>query len=346
MSALTLIMTASGLGRFTAAQVQDDIDLTVAKVGFTASSFVAAPSLTALPGEFRRVSAVSGQAVGDNIVHMVVRDDGAIAYTVRGFGLFLADGTLFAVYGQDTPIVEKSALTTLLMPLDIAFPTAAIDKLTFGDTNFLNPPATTLTKGIIELATQAEADTGTDTARVAPVSVLKAMLVALEARLNQAVADLATSVGQALDGLAARTVYGSGLVKGGGRNDTNRILTVDAASGPQTRAGTALDLAVTPAGLAAAGAVFVVKQAIEANGGYRSWSDGVKECWGAVNVPANATVSVPLPVAHSDFCVPVGSCSINQDEASIGVLNATAAGFDVKNRNPLGTTFFWHTKGR
>lgn len=161
MSALSLIMTTAGLGRFTAAQVQDDIDLTVAQVGFTASEFVAAPSLTALPGEFRRVSTISGASVGDNIVHMIVRDEAPLGYTVRGFGLFLADGTLFAVYGQSAPICEKSPLTTLLMPLDIAFPTSAIDKLEFGDTNFLNPPATSALKGVVRFATQAESDAGT-----------------------------------------------------------------------------------------------------------------------------------------------------------------------------------------
>ncbi|MCP8893001.1 phage tail protein [Sphingomonas faeni] len=98
MSALKLVMTTAGLGRFTAAQAGDDIDLTIARVGLTDTAFVAAPSLTALPGEFRRLSTVSGSVEAENVVHMTVTDDAAISYTVRGFGLFLTDGTLFAAY--------------------------------------------------------------------------------------------------------------------------------------------------------------------------------------------------------------------------------------------------------
>jgi hypothetical protein len=37
--------------------------------------------------------------------------------------------------------------------------------ITFGDTNFLNPPATTTRQGVVELATNAEAAAGTDTQR-------------------------------------------------------------------------------------------------------------------------------------------------------------------------------------
>jgi hypothetical protein len=343
--ALRLTMTTRGLQRFSDAQLGGDIDLRITEVGFTDAGFITAPTLTALPGEFRRIATLSGAVVGDNVVHMIVRDDEAVRYQARGFGLFLADGTLFAVYGQGDRIVEKAAAATLLFAIDIVFPTSEIAAITFGDANFLNPPATTERAGVVRLATPAEADAGVATLVVAPVSVLKAMLVAIEARLTQALTDFETMIGDALDGLAARTTYGSGLVKGGGRNDENRTLTVDAATGDQVRAGTALDLAVTPAALAGAGAVYVVQQAIQANGGYRVWSDGLKECWGSVNVPANASVSVALPVPHTEFCVPVGTSSINQDEASIGALNASAAGFDVRNKNPMPTTFYWHTKG-
>jgi hypothetical protein len=344
MTALNLILTQAGIARFTAAQMGDPIDLTVAEIGLTGQDFYAAPTLTALPGEFRRVGGVSGQVVGDNIAHIVMRDDAAIGYTVRGFGLFLADGTLLAAYGQPTPIVEKSPAVTLLMPLDLAFPTAAIDKLAFGNANFLNPPATTATLGMVYLATIEQANAG-DARRVTTGAIVKAMIAAAVTAFQAILDDAVTAMGEAFDGLASRTAYGSGLVKGGGRNDANRTFTVDAASGVDLLAGTALDLAVTPAALAAAGVVYVVEQSLAGASGFRRWSDGLKECWGAVGVPANTTVTVGLPIPHSDGCVPTGSCSIAQDEASIGVLNPSAAGFQVRNRNPMGTTFYWHTKG-
>lgn len=334
MSALKLIMTTAGLGRFTAAQASDDIDLTIARVGLTDTVFAAAPTLTALPGEFRRLSTVSGSVEAENIVHMTVSDDEAVSYMVRGFGLFLTDNTLFAVYSQPTTIAEKSLGSMLALAIDIAFPAAGVDQITFGSTNFLNPPATTERKGVVELATLAEGTAG-DTMRVTTGAVVKAML-----------ADAMASVAQALSGIMGRTIYGSGLVTGGGDLTANRTLTVTAATAAETRAGIAANTAVTPAGLADAGAVFVVSQALQANGGYRVWSDGLKECWGSIGVAGNTTVNVAMPVEHTSFIVPSGAPgAIAQDEQSFGVSNVTAAGFALHNENPLAATFYWHTKG-
>ena len=262
MSALKLIMTTAGLGRFTAAQAGDDIDLTIARVGLTASAFVAAPSLTALPGEFRRLSTVSGSVEAQNIVHMTVTDDEAISYTVLGFGLFLTDGTLFAAYSQPTTIAEKSSGSMLALAIDIAFPAAGVDQITFGSTDFLNPPASTDRKGVVELATLAEANAG-DTFRVTTGAVVKAMI-----------ADAVAAIAQALSGITSRTLYGSGLVKGGGDLTANRTFTVDAATAADIRAGARGDMAVTPAALRAAGTASFVEN------GRRVSPDGYVEIWG------------------------------------------------------------------
>jgi hypothetical protein len=354
--ALTIVMTNAGLARFTAAQLGEPVDLTVATIGLTNADFIVAPTLTALPGKFREISTISGQAIGDNVIHLVLRDDDeAAAYTARGFGLFFADGTLFAVYGQPAALFSKSLQSSFMAAIDLAFPTPDIDRLTFGDANWLNPPATTETAGVLKLATLDQANAG-DSRRAVTGAVVKAMIGAavagFQTTLDNALAGFGNTLtgaigamGEALDGLAARTVYGNGLVKGGGRNDVNRTLTVDTATAAEIVAGTAQDRAVTPGGLGAAGAVYVVEHSIAGGSGYRRWSDGLKECWGSIGVPANTTVPVDLPILHTDNCVPVGSCSIPQDEASIGVLNPSAGGFQVRNRNPVGTTFYWHTKG-
>lgn len=239
MTALKLTMTTAGLGRFTAAQASDDIDLTIARVGLTAANFVTAPTLTALPGEFKRLATVSGSVEAQNIVHMTVTDDDVVSYTVRGFGLFLADGTLFAAYSQPTPIVEKSVGAMLALAVDIAFPVPGVENISFGSTNFLNPPGTELRKGVVELATLDEANGG-DTTRVTTGAVVKAMI-----------ASAIDAVGQALAGITSRTIFGSGLVKGGGDLTASRTLTVDAATASEVVAGTRGDVAITPAGLAA-----------------------------------------------------------------------------------------------
>jgi hypothetical protein len=232
MSKLVLVITQAGQARFTAAQLGDAIDLKVARIGLTAQPFVAAPTLTRLPGQFRQVDTVSGEAVGDNVVHMVVRDAEAIAYTVRGFGLFLADGTLLAAYCHDTPLFEKSTVSEMHLALDIAFPTDQVAALSFGDTNFLNPPATTETKGVAELATQAEVDAGADTVRIVTPRTL-----------TQRLSALATSI-------LGRRIDTAGLATGGGDLSADRTITVPAASAAEANAGTLATKALTPASIA------------------------------------------------------------------------------------------------
>ncbi|MCG7349289.1 gp53-like domain-containing protein [Sphingomonas sp. ACRSK] len=231
MSKLVLVITQAGQARFAAAQLGDTIDLQVARVGLTDRAFVAAPTLTGLPGEFRSVETVSGAVVGDNIVHMIVRDAEPLAYTVRGFGLFLADGTLLAAYCHDAPLFEKSTASEMHLALDIAFPVGQVAALTFGDTNFLNPPATTEIKGVAELATQAEVDAGTDAARIVTPRTLAQRLSALT-----------TSI-------FGRKVATAGLATGGGDLSADRTITVTAASAAEADAGALATKALTPASL-------------------------------------------------------------------------------------------------
>jgi hypothetical protein len=228
MSKLALTITQAGHARFTAAQVDDDIDLSISAVGLTNTVFVAAPTLTALPGEFGRVSTISGEAVGDNVVHMIVRDSEPNAYQVRGFGLFLADGTLFASYAQAEPLFEKSALSDMHLAIDIAFPTGNVEQLTFGDTNFLNPPATTARRGVAELATQEEVDAGADPERIVTPKTLA----------------------QRFAFFFGRKISTAGLATGGGDLTADRTITVPAASAAEADAGTLATKALTPASIA------------------------------------------------------------------------------------------------
>jgi len=330
--AIPLTITAAGLARFTAAQVADDIDLAISSVGVTDADFVVAPTLEVLPGEFRRIEAISGEAVGPNMVHMIIRDDDALRYTVRGVGLFLDDGTLFAVYGQPTPLFEKSALATLLIAIDIAFPVADVGVLTFGDTNFLNPPATIETMGVVELATQDEADAGVDDRRVAPISVMAASIAnavtavrtTLSKLINDNVAALSAAVIEAVDGLSARTTYGSGLAKGGGRNDSNRLLTVEAATGDDIRSGARLDAAVTPAALRDARVLYVV----DSREGYRALSDGTVEQWGIADYgrTSEGAFALNFPTPFPTECTGIFTMTRNSNQTDLGLTNVQEVG--------------------
>lgn len=138
----------------------------ITQIGLTSTAFVPSAGLTALPGEIKRVATFGGQAVGDDTVHVTIRDDSATSYTLRGFGLYLADGTLFASYGQADPIMEKSAASMLLLATDTRFSGIDTTQIQFGDAGFLYPPATTEVVGVVELATTTEAEDATDTQRV------------------------------------------------------------------------------------------------------------------------------------------------------------------------------------
>lgn len=137
----------------------------ITQIGLTSTAFVPSAGLTGLPGEIKRVATFGGQAVGDDTVHVTIRDDSATSYTLRGFGLYLADGTLFASYGQADPIMEKSAASMLLLATDTRFSGIDTTQIQFGDAGFLYPPATTEIVGVVELATSTEAEDATDIQR-------------------------------------------------------------------------------------------------------------------------------------------------------------------------------------
>jgi hypothetical protein len=258
MAALTLMMTNAGLARFSAAQLGNGTDLRIATIGITDAAIVVAPTLTALPGEFRRIATISGAQVGNNIVHLIVRDDALVEYGVRAFALYLSDGTMFAVYGQAGRIMQKATQASNLLAIDIAFPAANIASISFGDTNFLLPPATTETKGLVELATLPEAQAGTAGSLAITAAVLKSLLDTIRSGID-AVTNAVGLTSASLSALLARTITGGGLVTGGGDHTASRVLTVAAATAAEVDAGAIATKAVTPAGLVNVFASIVAK---------------------------------------------------------------------------------------
>lgn len=137
----------------------------VAEIGLANAPFVADKGLTKLPNELKRITTFGGANIAPDTIHATLKDDTADQYSLYGFGLYLENGVLLAAYGQATPIMEKSPAALLLLSTDLQFATIDATQLVFGDASFLNPPATTERQGVVELATQAEVDAGTDDAR-------------------------------------------------------------------------------------------------------------------------------------------------------------------------------------
>lgn len=165
---LAALINASGTG--TAAIV-------IAAIGLSPTAITPAATMTALPGETARVTTISGSVVSPNTIHVVMQDTSANAYSANAFGLYLNDGTLFAVYGQPTPIYVKTAASAGLLAIDVTFAAALAGSITFGNANFINPPASNTVMGVVQLATLAQAQAGSDATDVITPATAKGSIL-------------------------------------------------------------------------------------------------------------------------------------------------------------------------
>lgn len=180
---LELVVTEAGRVALVNAANTGTSPVTIAQAGLSATAHVASPGDTVLPGELRRVTTIGGGATADDTIHVSIRDESTAVYDLRSFALYLADGTLFAIYGQPDPILSKTATSTALIANDVIFADIDAAELTFGATNFTDPNATTSTPGLIEIATLAEAQAAVDALRsLTPATAAAALLTWLLAR--------------------------------------------------------------------------------------------------------------------------------------------------------------------
>ena len=162
----TIVITAAGLAEIVNAEHNGTAPVLIKEIGYGTGQYKATDDQTELKKEFKRLSSLSGGAVGDQTIHVTALDASSDSYTVYEIGLFTDKGTLFAVYSQTVPILQKAAQSQSLLSVDIIASAFDATSIVFGDTNFHNPPATTSTLGVVELATDAEVIAGTDASRV------------------------------------------------------------------------------------------------------------------------------------------------------------------------------------
>ncbi|MDC7675383.1 hypothetical protein [Asticcacaulis machinosus] len=162
---LSLVITNAGRAALVNAANTGTNTVLVTQIGVSATAVTANPTMTALAGEIKRLATFGGVAVADDTLHMTIRDETASVYSLRSFALYLSNGVLFGLFGQASPIMEKTVNSTLLLSVDIKLADIAAPTITFGSTEFLNPPATTEVQGVIELATDPEVAGKTDATR-------------------------------------------------------------------------------------------------------------------------------------------------------------------------------------
>jgi len=160
MSAPQITITPAGFAAIVNAEHDGTAPIRITHVGVTAQAFDVNTVGTTVPAEVKRITTFGGKAVSADTLHLNVRDDSQDTYTLRGFGLYLANGVLFAVYSQATPIMEKAAAATLLLATDIRFAKIDATSIDVADVDFINPPATTTQVGVSRFATDLEAAGG------------------------------------------------------------------------------------------------------------------------------------------------------------------------------------------
>jgi hypothetical protein len=338
MTALQMMITDAGLDAIVNAQNGGTDEVLIESIGLSDTPFVMAPTLDAVPGEFRRLDTVSGQAVAENIIHVVAYDPETITYDVTGFGLFDADGTLIAVYSAEAdPILSKAALATSLFAVDIVLASEIADVIEFGDALFLNPPATETVMGVAELATNAEADAGLDDERIMTPKKVKRVLDAAVTLINGSIAVLSAvvdGISNALTALLARTITGGGLATGGGDLTASRVITVTKATGAEVTTGTNDAKAITP--LAFATAMGGRSMGVP---GYVTLFGFIIQ-WGNYSVAANGTASPSFPTSFPSACVFAGITGGRDDTAAQDnnphVNGKSTSGFSIFNATDTG----------
>ncbi|WP_106418714.1 hypothetical protein [Salinicola tamaricis] len=231
---MAIVFTITDAGR--AALVDADHDgttaLTLSEIGFGRGRYTPSADQTALREPIKRLASMAGQAVAADTLHVSVQDESSDTYAVGEIGLFTDTGVLFAVYSQSEWIIEKAAPSTLLLATDLVVEALDVSAITFGDAAFLNPPATTEVAGVLELATQAEVDAGSDARRGVVPRTLKAFI-------DKVLAAYAT-LKQLNDHAASRNHPAA---------TTNAQGMVELATYAETKEGSDNARAVTPAGL-------------------------------------------------------------------------------------------------
>lgn len=177
---MQVVITNAGLEAIVNAQATGTNAVTISKIGVGSGKYTPLATASALVDETKRLDVIEGGTPGDNAIHVACRDDSADSYPVYEFGLFLEDGTLFAIYSQQDPIIQKTSTSQMMLSVDVKLEGVEASSISFGAVSYVFAAATSENAGIVELATEDEVLQGEDTQRAVTPAQLAKLLATLE----------------------------------------------------------------------------------------------------------------------------------------------------------------------
>ncbi|EFR2597420.1 phage tail protein [Salmonella enterica] len=184
MSKLLFTMTDAGRQELVNANKTGINKVEIVSVGLGSRYYVTSTSQTNITNEIKRLTTIGGKVVSPDTIHVTAKDDSKDEYVVHTIGLYSNNGTLFAVYSQEQAIINKASSTIALISSDIAIKTLETNNITFGDVEFINPPATETVVGVSRFANEQEIEEGTDDSLAVSAKRLKQAIVKHEQSRN------------------------------------------------------------------------------------------------------------------------------------------------------------------
>ena len=184
MSKLLFTMTDAGRKALVNANKTGTNKVEIVSVGLGSRYYATSTTQTKITDEIKRLTTIGGKVVSPDTIHVTAKDDSKDEYVVHTIGLYTNKGTLFAVYSQEQVIINKVSSTIALISSDIAIKNLDTKNITFGDVEFINPPATETVVGVARFANEQEIDAGTDDSLAVSAKRLKQAIVKHEQSRN------------------------------------------------------------------------------------------------------------------------------------------------------------------
>lgn len=242
---LQFIITNAGKAAIVNAQNTGTAPVTIASVGFGSTSWTPTATATSLQSEVKRITAIGGDVVNGDTIHVTVQDATTDSYVIREIGVFLTDGTLLAIASDPAEILDKRPAISVNLSVDIVVTNLPAGSVTVGGISISNPPASNTIAGAIMTANGTEtADGLSQTKAVTPFSLLSRTATMIRAGLVRLATGSETSDGTS-DSLAVTPLGLLSRTASTIRSGLTRL-----ATSAETIAGSLDSVAVTPAGLA------------------------------------------------------------------------------------------------